>query len=274
MYLARKNSRFTLRVLKFLRLFFIIVGVLVTTFIFISGNTLFFSHNYQDVVKKVQTRVLGDSNITVSNLDDFIVFTKGAIAGLASNPTFPNLEIELSQKDLLVINDLSIKPETLNKYSDARLVYSDGKNIQKLKGKIRTKGDRKLHRESITQTSYRLNLKGDDRLEGLEEFSVQRPIIRNYTWEFLIADIFDKAGLLTLKQKVVNLIFNGDSRGLYVVEEVPSVLTVERDSRKNGPIFGLEENYGVGIGSILDVYDKKSWASNMLYEYSKKNHGK
>ena len=112
MYVVRKNSRFTLRVLKFLRLFFIIVGVLVTTFIFISGNTLFFSHNYQDVVKKIQTRVLGDSNITVSNLDDFFVFTKGAIAGLASNPTFPNLEIELSQKDLLVINDLSSKPRT------------------------------------------------------------------------------------------------------------------------------------------------------------------
>ena len=77
--------------------------------------------------------------------------------------------------------------------------------------------------------------------------------------------------MLTLKQKVVNLIFNGDSRGLYVVEEVPSVLTVERDSRKNGPIFGLEEDYGVGIGSILDVYDKKSWASDILYEYSRKN---
>ena len=53
------------------------------------------------------------------------------------------------------------------------------------------------------------------------------------------------------------------------VEEVPSTRTLERQSRKAGPIFGLDEDLGFGINSNLDVYDAKS-ENSALYEYAEK----
>ena len=111
----------------------------------------------------------------------------------------------------------------------------------------------------------RVNLKGDDRLFGLEEFSVQDPILRGYSWELLVADVLKSQGLLTLKTILANYSFNGESRGLYVFEEVPSKLTVERNSRKAGPIFGLDEDFGPSLDGVLDVYDAKDWKDSKIY---------
>ena len=60
--------------------------------------------------------------------------------------------------------------------------------------KIRTKGVRPLHWEDKNTTSYKIDLRGDKRLWGMEEFSLQKPITRNYTYEYifhkLLADVF------------------------------------------------------------------------------------
>ena len=114
-------------------------------------------------------------------------------------------------------------------------------------------------------------MKGDHRLFGLEEFSIQDPILRGYTWELLAADIFKSQGLLTLQSKVANFSFNGEDRGLYVFEEVPSKITVERNLRKSGPIFGIKEEYGPSLDSVLDVYDLKDWEGSKIYAHAREN---
>ena len=95
-------------------------------------------------------------------------------------------------------------------------------------------------------------------------------MLRNYTWELLIAEIFKKQKLLTLKSEVVKFRVNGDVRGLYVVEEVPSKVTLERQKRKDGPIFGLDENYILNSEGLLDVYDLKYCKDKQIYNFAKK----
>ena len=92
-----------------------------------------------------------------------------------------------------------------------------------------------------------------------------------YTWEPFITEVFKNEGLITLQNQFVNFAVNGDRRGVYALEEVPSSLTIERNKRKSGPIFGLNEDYGTNIDSLLDPYDKKSWEGTKLYNFAHQN---
>ena len=67
-------------------------------------------------------------------------------------------------------------PQNLRRTYPARI-----KNQEQIyKIKIRTKGVRNLHWYDKNTTSYKIDIRGDDRIWGLEEFSVQKPITRNY----------------------------------------------------------------------------------------------
>ena len=233
----------------------------------VSSNTLFVTNKLNAIVDRVFSKlgVYEQTSLTkFSDVDDYI---EGMVLGIANSGTFPAIDIQVKQKNILVLNSdrenggRSFVPATFS-------VYEAGK-IKDLKGKIRAKGDRQLHTESFANMSLRANLKGDDRLFGLEEFSIQDPILRGYTWELLVADIFKSQGLLTLQSKVANFSFNGEARGLYVFEEVPSKITVERNLRKSGPIFGVKEEYGPSLDSVLDIYDSKDWEGSKIYTHAR-----
>ena len=56
-------------------------------------------------------------------------------------------------------------------------------DYKKFRVKLRPKGDRKLHYENPNDFSTKVDIRGNPRLWGMEEFSIQDPIIRNYTYE-------------------------------------------------------------------------------------------
>lgn len=245
-----------------LRFIFLIVTIIIVWLV--SSNILFFKAKINDIVDRVFPKlgVYEQTSLTkLSEIDDYV---KGFVAGITSPNKFPNIDVQVKQKNILILNSdrknggRSFVPATFS-------VLNDGM-VKALKGKIRVKGDRELHKESFANMSVRVNLKGDDRLFGLEEFSVQDPILRGYTWELLVAKIFKSENLLTLKSVVANYSFNGESRGLYVFEEVPSTITIERNLRRAGPIFGLNEDYGPSLDSVLDVYDAKDWKGTSVYD--------
>ena len=70
---------------------------------------------------------------------------------------------------------------------------------KKLKGKIRIKGDRAIHWQDRNKTSYKIDMRKNDRIWGLEEFSIQKPIARNYTYEYLFHKLLQETGQLSLK---------------------------------------------------------------------------
>ena len=250
-----------------LRWIFLVIAIILVWAV--ASNTLFITNRLSAVADKViqQLGVYEQTSLTkFSDIDDYI---KDMVVGVTNPKTFPSVDLKVKQKSILILN--SDRENRGRSYVPARFSVYEGGQVKELKGKIRSKGDRQLHNESFANMSLRVNLKGDDRLFGLEEFSVQDPILRGYTWELLVAEIFKSQGLLTLQSKVANFTFNGDSRGLYVFEEVPSKITVERNLRKSGPIFGLNEDYGTDLDSILDVYDSKDWEGSKIYTHAREN---
>lgn len=250
-------------IVKLTSLRFVFLAIAFVLFWIISSNSLFFRSKLNDIVDRVFPKLGIYEQTSLTEFSDIDEYIKDLVGGITNSQEFPIIDIKVKQKNVLILNsDLknggrSFVPATFSVYEEGR--------INELNGKIRTKGDRSLHKESFANMSLRVNLKGDDRLFGLEEFSVQDPILRGYSWELLVADILKSQGLLSLKSVVANFSFNGESRGLRVFEEVPSKVTLERNLKKAGPIFGLDEDYGPNLDSVLDVYDAKDWVDSNIY---------
>ena len=156
-------------------------------------------------------------------------------------------------------NKLNRSSEVTSDFSKATLNYD--KNDYKIK--MRVKGDRVLHWYNKDETSYKIDLRGKDRIWGLEEFSIQKPITRNYIYEYIFHKFLEFNNLISLKYFFVNLDINNKKHGIYAVEEGFSRELIERNKKKNGPIFGLDEDEGVIYPNIkYDLYSKKFWLNN------------
>lgn len=247
---------------------FNLIVIILLSILFVSNKLLF--DTYTNKIKQVLSdNFLGKEDTSVSSFQDFKKFSIGAVNGLLFPPTLERINLEIKQQNIIKI---SPKNTDERKWVPAFISLEDKQSGKiKMKSKIRQKGDRKIHQESIDKMSYRVNIKGDNRLFGLEEFSIQRPVMRGYTWELLIAKIFNEENLLTLKSTPIKFFVNGDNRGIYIVEEVPNSRTIERNQKKSGPIFGLNESISATLeNAVLDVYDLKEWEDSPIYEFSKK----
>ena len=154
---------------------------------------------------------------------------------------FDRINIELSHQNAVKLNQQRQRLTEGGYLAKGNLILNDNK---KIKIKIRAKGDRALHREDFTNMSFKIDVKGSDRVFNLEEFSIQQPILRNYGWELLISNIAIKQGLVAAKIKPVAFSVNGTYRGIYFIEESFTEESLEVANKKVGPIFSLDERQG------------------------------
>ena len=226
---------------KIMRVIFFITILTFLLYYFSSGMSQRFGSNFFYKVNEViLTKYLGvDFSKLDKYLDILIIKTKTLII----KPEIKKIELEVNQKIILQLekqrqikikNDL-YAPEFLMQNI---LIKHENK---KLKGKIRIKGDRAIHWQDRNTTSYKIDMRKNDRIWGLEEFSIQKPIARNYTYEYLFHKFLEETGHLSLKYFFVNLYINDENRGLYAVEESFSKELLERQKKRNGPIFGIDE---------------------------------
>ena len=169
--------------------------------------------------------------------------------------------LDLEYKSLALLDELRVSKDRdtyVNGY--IRIKGSDSPKSKKIKIKLRAKGDRTLHRKNISNMSYKVKIKGDDRLYGLREFSLQKPIIRNYSMENLIQEFLFTRNILSVKSKPVRLYLNNQDMGNYSIEEGFSKELLELNKRKDGPIAGLDEKLGVVFPNVtFDFYSEKKW---------------
>ncbi len=171
-----------------------------------------------------------------------------------------NLELQRQQR----LGKIPKNENDLYKFSDGQILY----NQNKFRIKLRVKGDRLIHWYDKSGTSYKIDLRGTERLWGLEEFSVQKPITRNYIYEYIFHKLLKQNGLISLNYFFVNLYFNDSNQGVYAVEEGFSKELIERNKRRNGPIFGIDEVISDDTRGIVypnvqyDLYSKEFWINN------------
>ncbi len=246
-----------------LGLFFLILISSVFIYYFSSGLNL--ASNPKSVFLKINEtfldRYLG---VNILKLNDYLNLTKIKIRYAFNKPKVQKLNLEVGQKTILLIeqqrqlkkeNGGILPPEYFKMH---RMDLQHEK--KKFKAKIRIKGVRPIHWQDKRTTSYKIDLIGDDRLWGMEEFSVQKPITKNYAYEFLFHKLLKKTKNLHLKYFPINLYFNDDNRGLYAVEESFSKELLERQNKRNGPIFSLNEDIGEHYPNVnYELYSSNYW---------------
>ena len=141
-----------------------------------------------------------------------------------------------------------------------RASMSTGNETYKIK--LRAKGDRDFHRLSLNKMSFKVDIRGEKRFKGMEEFSIQLPAIRNYTMEALVASALENEDIVTPRHNYIRLYINGEYVGVRHVEESFSRELVEKSKRRYGPIFSLEESLGeVYENATFDLHDRKKWSA-------------
>ena len=218
-------------------------------------------------LKKINEKIL--VNYLGFDLLKIDEYTKLIFVNFISNFQSSKLEkvyIQINQKSILGLemqrkmrkeNGGEIPSSLLNTFP-AKIEYEN----KSYKIKIRTKGERNIHWINKDETSYKIDLIGSDRIWGLEEFSFQKPITRNYTYEYLFHELLGYIGLTNIKYFFVNLFLNDQNLGVYAVEEGFSKELVERQQLRNGPIFGISEEFGEYYPNVrYELYSEKYWAT-------------
>ena len=270
MLIKNKNlaKKYILTAKGFFDLFFKILGVItfivtLTLWIYYFSSGMSQRFGAKNFFAKINTVILKKyMGIDFTKIDQYfdILIIKTKI--LIVKPKIDKIELEVNQKVILQLEKQRHTKITNNKYASKFLMHNIliNNGDKKLKGKIRIKGDRSIHWQDKTTASYKIDMRKNDRFFGLEEFSIQKPIARNYTYEYLFHKFLQETGHLSLKYFFINLYFNDENRGLYAVEESFSKELLERQKKRNGPIFGIDEKISASYPNVYyDLYSSQFW---------------
>ena len=212
---------------------------------------------------KVFNRYVGlDLRNTLNYLE---IINLNIINNFTSNK-LENVYLEINQESILGLElQRKLRSQKGGELTDGEKVFHPAIlkfGDEKYNIKLRTKGVRPIHWKKKDETSYKIDIRGSKRLWGMEEFSIQKPITRNYTYEYLFHNLLGYAGLLKIKYFFVNLYLNDRNLGVYAVEESFSKELVERQGKRNGPIFSLKDELGEYFPNVkYELYSDTFWIS-------------
>ncbi len=157
----------------------------------------------------------------------------------------PKLEFEIKAKDYQKIEEkrkealaLGIHLADPSDYVPARVRFG-GHNY---KTEVRLKGDLTDH-INTDKWSLRVEVKGGESILGMEEFSIQRQETRNGLWTYLINEMYREQGGIALRYMFVDVVVNGQYKGVYALEEGFTKLAVEHSLFRESPILKFNEYY-------------------------------
>ena len=179
------------------------------------------------------------SNILfLSKLNIVEIFgTENNLNTLNLNIKFENLEKIRSTREEALKKGLLIRSE--NDFVNSKISY----NLESSKScKVRLKGDLPQHWNG-DKWSLRINTKKDNSIDGMTVFSIQDPITRNYTYEWLFLKNLKFEDVLAPNYFFLNLNINGKAMGIYALEEHFSKEMIERKNRREGVVLSFNEHH-------------------------------
>jgi len=237
---------------KFYRAYFFISVIVVFLITLVFFNLSFWTNYKEEFFKRIYLNGISNYKYLPN------------IFGLVAKNLFTKIEdfnLEINQRNIIIIENN--RKQKLDNPSQ-RFVSAEGYidlNGEKIRANIRLKGDRQAHYEDKEKSSYKLNLKKDFAYKGLTSFSIQKPRIRNYIHEWIFHKMAKEVNLVSLEYKFVNFKINGEDKGLFVIEEGFSNTLIEKNNRRVGPIFGLNEEFEMNnfFSAKFDPYQLKFW---------------
>jgi len=165
----------------------------------------------------------------------------------------PFIDLSISDDDLLKIDETQklarkrgLIPSSNKKWMSIILNEGDGNSS----AKARIKGDWLDH---IENDKWSLRIKITDSssvFNGAKTFSIQHPKTRSYLKEWLLHKVLEDEDVLTTKYDFVWVKRNGKSKGIYAFEQHFDKYLLERQNRKEAPIFKFNED---GFWEIIQL---------------------
>ena len=240
----------------FLKIYFYTSIILAIPIIILFFNTGYWS-NYKN---KFFDRLYTSSVINYMHIPEILYLkTKSKFYDI------PHLNLNLSfENELNLENQRNNALEYFKQYGESGAFAEvnasiDYKNFN-YKTNLRLKGDRTSHYFEKKRSSYKIDLKGNGKILGMEKFSLQTPRMRNYAHEWIFHELLGELGLIKLNYIFLDLSINGSDSNLYVLEEGFDKILIERNKKRNGPIFSLFEEFSLDVQKAeLQMYNKKFW---------------
>jgi hypothetical protein len=114
-------------------------------------------------------------------------------------------------------------------------------NSGRYSAKIRLKGATAQEHLIDDKWSFKIKIKGKNRFLQMKEFAVMDPMRRNLLGEWFIRKVFQKEGVISRKYEFVEVVINGKSKGIYVIDERYDNVMLERNHLKEGPVMKLDQ---------------------------------
>ncbi|MDB9824930.1 CotH kinase family protein [Alphaproteobacteria bacterium] len=199
------------------------------------------------IISAFTAGVIAQRNYGFSNIiaKPIILDSPGIIKRkILSNFTNPEiLKIDLKYEDhmkLMFNLDNALSSGTTRNVENEWIDVGVQNQSDSYKGKVRLKGAIAEQHLVGKKWSFRLKLKKEDTIFGMREFAVMSPIRRNFLGQWFIRKVYEKEGLVTRKYNFINLILNGENKGIYVVDERYDKIMLERNQRKEGPVMKVD----------------------------------
>ena len=192
------------------------------------------------------------------NIRDYGEYFSNIIRSYSSLKNLERIDLSLSFRDIQKLDcDRKRGSNCTNDGWVRAEMYSSDSNFNI---KLRAKGYRDIHRVNLKKMSFKVDIRGEKRFKGMEEFSIQSPIIRNYTLEAMAAKSIKRENIITPRHHYVRLFINGEYVGVRHIEETASRELIEANQRRYGPVFSLDQKISsVYENSKFDLADKKNW---------------
>ena len=252
---------------SFFKIYFFLSLFLVALFFLIFFNTGIWTNNKKNLLNRIYFNGLNNY------IHIFEIASKGT-KGLFQqydevnvNIPFENLTILEKNREVLIANSKDGKRAQNTTFDET--TGSINYLNKKVPVRIRLKGDRASHYIERDKSSYKITIRGDEKIMGIKKFSFIKPRMRNYIHEWLFHELAGEGDLIKLKYNFINLKFNGNNHGLYVLEEGFDKDLIERNKRRNGPIFSILEEFDGNIfDSKLEIYNKNYWNKKENFQLS------
>ncbi|MBN1265964.1 MAG: hypothetical protein JXA25_10755 [Anaerolineales bacterium] len=216
-----------------------------------AGGMFFYRGGYATTIKEKILLALGAGrNISItefgSEAADLVTSELQSELSLYQSNGLPTLFLDVPFTSMMSLEEkreealtLGILLSTDEDYVPATLHFNDE---QTLDIKIRLKGDWVDHLET-DKWSFRVHItEADGAVLGMRRFSLQAPETRNYVGEWGFHQNLIMEDILTTRYTFLNVVLNGEHKGIFALEESFTEDLLESQGRREGVILQIDED--------------------------------
>ncbi len=168
---------------------------------------------------------------------EFLAYSENGLPTLYIDLPFESYnQIIEKREEALITGVLFTSDEDL---VPCQISYQDGNQLD---AELRLKGDWIDHLEG-NKWSFRIHIKDDDQyINGMRRFSIQAPETRNFVTEWAFHQHLFSENILTTRYQFINVLINGEPKGIYALEESFSQELLESQEQRQGIILHFDED--------------------------------